>query len=94
MAIAFDGSFVPDTLPAMPCGGIPEFDDGSGYAYRCDQCGAVVGSIGMPSKCQSALDAQKSNGVDIYDAVKEARQSVSPKQLTAVDIQSAFTVLF
>lgn len=59
MAIAFDGSYAPDELPAMPCGGIPEFDDGSGYAYRCNQCGAVVGSISMPPECKSMLDKQE-----------------------------------
>lgn len=51
-AYAFDGNRVPMYLERMPCGGIPEFDDGSGYAYRCDACGAVVGSIAQPEQCK------------------------------------------
>ena len=36
----------------LPCGGIAYFDEGAGYGYRCELCMAVVGSIGMPSRCR------------------------------------------
>ena len=36
----------------LPCGGTAHFDHSSGIAYRCEDCGAVVGSIGMPSYCR------------------------------------------
>ena len=51
MARAFDGTIVTDQLKALPCGGVPMFDHQSGYAYRCDSCNAVIGSIGMPRDC-------------------------------------------
>jgi len=28
MAIDFNGDYAPNTLEQMPCGGVPEFDDG------------------------------------------------------------------
>ena len=34
----------------LPCGGTAYFDESSGISYRCE-CGAVVGSIGMPAQC-------------------------------------------
>ena len=36
----------------MPCGGTAYFDEGAGYGYRCWDCMAVVGSIGMPQSCR------------------------------------------
>lgn len=51
MAIAFDGLKVPDVLPRMKCGGVPTFDHDSGYAYRCSDCYAVIGSISQPREC-------------------------------------------
>lgn len=51
MPTAFDGTVVPATLEKMACGGTPVFDHDSGYAYRCDQCFAVIGSVGQPSQC-------------------------------------------
>lgn len=56
IAKAFDGSYVPDKLPALPCGGIPMFDNDTGYAYRCSDCMAVVGSVGMPKSCKIDYD--------------------------------------
>lgn len=44
---------VPGTIYG-PCGGIATFDDGAGYGYRCEDCGAVIGSVGMPKRCQDA----------------------------------------
>lgn len=40
----------------LPCGGTAYWDEGSGISYRCE-CGAVVGSIGMPKSCKD--EAQK-----------------------------------
>ena len=40
----------------LPCGGIAYWDESSGISYRCE-CGAVVGSIGMPQSCKD--EAQK-----------------------------------
>ena len=41
-----------DVIPAMrlPCGGRAYWDDASGISYRCETCGAVVGSVGMPRR--------------------------------------------
>lgn len=36
----------------LPCGGTAYFDDGAGYGYRCEDCMAVVGSIGQPRHCK------------------------------------------
>jgi hypothetical protein len=46
-------------LPPMylPCGGLALFDESSGIAYRCENCMAVVGSIGQPQRCKD--EAQK-----------------------------------
>jgi len=59
MAIAIDGSQVPDVLPALLCGGVPRFDYDSGYSYRCDKCFATVGSIGMPRHCKDLMGADE-----------------------------------
>lgn len=40
----------------LPCGNMAEFDEGSGHSYRCELCGAVVGSIGQPATCKSIQD--------------------------------------
>lgn len=39
----------------LPCGGIAYWDEDSGISYRCEDCGAVVGSIGMPKECKDAV---------------------------------------
>lgn len=52
MPKAFDGTLVPASLPKMPCGGTPHFDEASGYAYRCDVCFAVIGSVSQPNRCK------------------------------------------
>ncbi len=41
----------------LPCHGTAYFDEQSGISYRCADCGAVVGSVGMPQVCQ--IEAQK-----------------------------------
>ncbi len=38
----------------LPCGGTAYFDTSSGISYRCE-CGAVVGSIGMPQQCKDEM---------------------------------------
>ncbi len=38
----------------LPCGGTAYFDLSSGISYRCE-CGAVVGSIGMPQLCKDEM---------------------------------------
>lgn len=35
----------------LPCGSTAFFDHDSGISYRCETCGAVVGSIGQPREC-------------------------------------------
>lgn len=41
------------------CGSTASFDDGAGYGYRCDYCGAVVGSVGMPRRCKDLYDMEE-----------------------------------
>lgn len=36
----------------LPCGGVANFDHSSGISYRCEECMAVVGSIGQPQRCK------------------------------------------
>ena len=40
----------------LPCGGEALFDDASGCGYRCLDCMAMVGSVGMPRACKSEMD--------------------------------------
>ena len=40
----------------LPCGGVASWDESSGISYRCELCGAVVGSIGMPKSCKDEAD--------------------------------------
>ena len=40
----------------LPCGGTAYFDESSGIGYRCEDCMAVVGSVGMPGACRSEKD--------------------------------------
>ena len=35
----------------LSCGGTAYFDESSGISYRCEDCGAVVGSIGQSRTC-------------------------------------------
>jgi hypothetical protein len=41
----------------LPCGGTARWDESSGISYRCEHCGAVVGSMGQPQRCKD--EAQK-----------------------------------
>lgn len=40
----------------LPCGGTAHFDESAGYGYRCEDCMAVVGSIGQPRSCKDEAD--------------------------------------
>ena len=39
----------------LPCGGTAYFDETSGISYRCEDCMAVVGSIGQPQRCKDVM---------------------------------------
>ena len=43
-----------DTM-RLPCGGTASWDESSGISYRCE-CGAVVGSVGMPQLCKDEME--------------------------------------
>jgi hypothetical protein len=51
-------SYRADNLDPMrlPCGGTAYFDESSGISYRCIDCMAVVGSMGMPSECKTEAE--------------------------------------
>jgi hypothetical protein len=54
----------------LPCGGVAEFDHSSGISYRCEMCGAVVGSMGQPRSCQEEAkkwEAYESAGMWKWD---------------------------
>jgi hypothetical protein len=36
----------------MPCGSIAQFASEAGYGYRCQDCMAIIGSIGQPRSCK------------------------------------------
>ena len=40
----------------LPCGGTAYWDEASGISYRCENCIAVVGSVGMPKSCKDELN--------------------------------------
>jgi hypothetical protein len=46
-----DGHAVENPVIKLHCGSWAEFDDGSGYSYRCTTCGCTVGSISEPRGC-------------------------------------------
>lgn len=46
-----------DTKPSLlPCGGEAYFDWRSGISFRCETCGAVLGSVGQPRRCKEEND--------------------------------------
>lgn len=59
----------------LPCGGTAYFDESSGISYRCE-CGAVVGSIGMPQSCRDEADKYRAweaiggKGWDYFEGVE------------------------
>lgn len=57
----------------LPCGGVAYFDEGSGISYQCE-CGATVGSIGMPKHCKDEAEkweVQKALGGKGWDYYEE-----------------------
>lgn len=40
----------------LPCGNTAYFDEDSGISHRCELCGAVIGSIGMPRECKDEME--------------------------------------
>ena len=60
----------------LPCGGTAYFDQGSGCSYRCE-CGATVGSVGMPKPCREEADkweVQKILGGEGWDYLAEPEE--------------------
>jgi hypothetical protein len=58
----------------LPCGGTAYFDEDSGISYRCELCGAVVGSIGQPQACKDEMkkwDAWEKLGGKGWDYFEE-----------------------
>lgn len=53
----------------LPCGATADFDDSSGYGYRCTDCFAVVGSVGMPKAC-AKLYAEQQDADKIVNKLK------------------------
>ena len=53
------------------CGAEAVFDEGSGCGYRCVECGAMLGSVGMPSHCKDeenkVLEWKILKGEKLYD---------------------------
>ena len=49
--------YLPDGSPNY---GIDDFDyKFNSGGFRCDECGAVVGSMGMPGECKELYDMEK-----------------------------------
>ena len=53
-----DTSYIPPTT-ITPCGATAYFDEGSGIGYRCEECMAFIGSIGMPRECKDLMEMDK-----------------------------------
>lgn len=65
----------------LPCGGIAFFDESSGISYRCEYCGAVVGSIGQPRECKEEAakwDAYEAAGMWKWNYKTGERESCRP----------------
>ena len=58
MPRAFDGTRVPERLDRMPCGGVPEWDYPSECSYRCNECNAIIGSMGQSDRCKELNKAE------------------------------------
>ena len=43
----------------LACGASAYFDQSSGISYRCEDCMATVGSIGMPRRCREEEEKWK-----------------------------------
>lgn len=50
----------------LPCRGVAVFDEPSGIGYRCEDCMAMLGSVGQPRRCKEEAakwDAYEKNGM-------------------------------
>jgi len=66
----------------LPCGGVAEFDHGSGCSYRCEHCMATVGSIGQPRRCREEAkkwEAYEAAGMWRWDYSKGVSYAVDSK---------------
>ena len=59
MSELFEKSVITWTDIELLCGATASFDDSSGISYRCIDCGAVVGSVGMPKRCKDLYDMER-----------------------------------
>jgi len=41
------------------CGASAYFDHSSGIGYRCETCGCMVLSMGMPAECKQLYDMER-----------------------------------
>lgn len=60
-------SYIPLTT-ITPCGAIAYFDEGSGIGYRCEECMAIIGSIGMQRECKDLMEMD-----EIIDKLKKVK---------------------
>lgn len=56
------------TSIATPCGATAYFDIGSGIGYRCEECMAIIGSMGMPRECKDLMEMD-----EIVDKLKKTK---------------------
>ena len=54
----------------LPCGGEAWFDHESGISFRCIDCFAVVGSVGMPRDCKEIYD-RENNKKEMWEALSK-----------------------
>jgi hypothetical protein len=54
-----DGYRVLDVVKS-PCGETANIEPDAGYpCYRCEGCGAVIGSVAMPDACRTLMNRNK-----------------------------------
>ena len=66
----------------LPCGSSAFFDHNSGISYRCEGCGMVVGSVGMPDECKQEAekwDAWQKLGGSGWDYVNGGPEKVKQR---------------
>lgn len=70
----------------LPCGSRAVFDESSGISYRCENCWAVVGSIGQPQYCKDEAkkwDSWKALGGQGWDYIEgRPENAVDSKRIT------------
>jgi hypothetical protein len=60
-----NGHIVEHEYIVLDCGNVAEFDDGSGCAYRCTNCGTIVGSVSEPARCV-AIRKEKEDKAEVW----------------------------